>query len=692
MLLLTQLMLLTLLLMLQLMLLTLLLLLQLTLLTQLLMLLTLLLTLLALRLTLLQMLLLLLLKSTSRFTQLDLKGRPSGRPFCLLMHRVYMSNEIIPELPDLLFDENSIPISQQFADSYYSKSGGYEETYAVFLKACGLPDAWKGSDNFVIAELGFGTGLNFLCTWEMWNATRPEPGTLHYVSFEQFPMQVEDSTKALEKWPLLAKLSKQLLNKWPKRLNGHQRIWFAEDRICLTLVIGDAAETLGQQDFKADAWYLDGFSPKNNPELWSEEVLKEVHRLSKPVVKIATYSVAKIVRDNLSAVGLDYKKCEGFGHKRERLEAWIEGEADAAHPKKPKSALIIGGGIAGCACAFALSRRDIDCTIIDNDENGAIKASNNLAGLIMPRLDRLNTNEAKFFRAAYLDALCVLGELEENCFKQTGVIEHPRSERDKEKFNQFKTNAPLPPEMLGFANDNLHHFDGGIVYPAKILATMGSKAIKIHAHIAKIETDDAGKSRALAHDGNVIATADICIIANGQGIGAFIDAQEYAVEGRAGVVSFAKANWPDNQVPIGGKSYCLPFDDGVLFGATFVPQKLEAPAKIELDSHDRNLELLREFSPNMAAEIESENVTGRASMRVVTKDRLPIAGTVPGKDGLYMLGALGSRGFSTASICAEVIASMACADPMPLERDLLALISPMRFDKHRAQSPQVESL
>jgi tRNA 5-methylaminomethyl-2-thiouridine biosynthesis bifunctional protein len=626
-----------------------------------------------------------------------------------------MPNNIVPSSAEVRFDDDSIPTSVKYTDSYYSKSGGYDEAYSVYIKGCNLPEAWQGLDKFVIAELGFGTGLNFLCVWELWNKTRPKNGILHFISFEQFPLVEADCMRALSNWPQLAFLKQKLLRKWPKRANGLQRIWFAEDRVCLTLIIGDATKTLPKQDFAANAWFLDGFSPKTNPELWSVSVLSEVRRLSKAGARIGTYTVAKTVRDNLQTVGFSPRKCEGFGRKRERLEAFLDGSSADKSIDRPKSALIIGGGIAGSAIAFALSHRDVECTIIDDDEKGIIKASNNMAGLIMPRLDRLNSKEARFFRAAFIDALCVLDSLEHfvksvkpfsdkkcdqrtdlaphensiemalalvsDCFDQTGVIELPRSIRDQEKFEQFEKDAPLPSEMLSFKGKNLYHKSGGIVYPSNILNAMTQMASKIYDKIAKVEKNSDGKFQANNISGEPICSADICIIANGQGIHDFLDVDQYALDGRAGVVCFAKADWPENELPIGGKSYCLPHESGVLFGATFVPQKLNEKATVLADSFDRNLELLREYLPNLATKIDRGGISGRASMRVVTKDRMPIAGQIPEIADLYVLGALGSRGFSTASICAEVIASMACGDPMPLERELLDLIAPMRFAK-----------
>lgn len=584
------------------------------------------------------------------------------------------NNSLTP--PDIEFDENQIPHSRHFNDSYYSKAGGFEETKIVFHQACNLPNAWQNSQNFTIGETGFGTGLNFLCTWDLWNKTKPKNGILHFISFELYLMDVVQAKQALAKWPELEALSELLLAKWPVRTNGAQRIWFEEYGICLDINIGDARQMMPKLSFKADAWFLDGFAPARNPELWGEDIFKEIRRLSKPEVKIGTYSVAQIVRHGLESAGFKYQKCEGFAGKRERLEAWLDDPIQPMKPR-PQKAIIIGGGVAGTVCAYALSLRNVDCYIIDNDKDGIRKASNNPAGLIMPRIDRLETREARFFRAAFLQAIKVYNNFGEAAFKPTGVLEFAKFARDIDKFAILKNAPPLGQDFLLFPNESkLHHLKGAIVYPSQIVKALGEKANKIFAKAIKLERDKSGFI--VQCDNGATIEGDICIIANGQGLPEFLT-EELPLVGRTGVVSFADVPWPENQIPFVGKAYALPHENGILFGATYQPQNLDEIAEISDDAHEKNIDILNQTLPSIAKNLNPTKLKGRASMRVAAQDRLPVTGKI--EENLYVLGALGSRGFSTAPMGAEIIASLACHEPLPIEDDLIKLISPNRFLK-----------
>ncbi|MEL6661804.1 MAG: tRNA (5-methylaminomethyl-2-thiouridine)(34)-methyltransferase MnmD, partial [Pseudomonadota bacterium] len=171
----------------------------------------------------------------------------------------------LPPAPDLDWKPDGTPVARGFDDVYFSTADGLEESRAVFLLGCGLPERWTDTDTFTIAETGFGTGLNFLAAWDLWKRSprRPE-GWLHFVSFEGFPLHKEDAARALAAWPELGELSAQLLARWPHRARGVRQLVWPDDRITLTLHIDDIADALPQAQFTADAWFLDGFSPAKN--------------------------------------------------------------------------------------------------------------------------------------------------------------------------------------------------------------------------------------------------------------------------------------------------------------------------------------------------------------------------------------------------------------------------------------------
>lgn len=207
--------------------------------------------------------------------------------------------------PALDWRDETIPVSQQFDDPYFSLAGGLEETRHVFLTGNGLPGRFR--DGFRIAELGFGTGLNLLAVL----LAHPGPGHVHYTSFEAYPMPVEDIARALTAFPEVAGMAETFLQQWA---SGATVLEFPN--LTATVILGDARETLAAWDGMADAWFLDGFSPAKNPELWSPELMAEVARHTAPGGTFATYTAAGHVRRALSDAGFAVTRQPGFGRKR----------------------------------------------------------------------------------------------------------------------------------------------------------------------------------------------------------------------------------------------------------------------------------------------------------------------------------------------------------------------------------------
>jgi tRNA U34 5-methylaminomethyl-2-thiouridine-forming methyltransferase MnmC len=207
--------------------------------------------------------------------------------------------------PDLDWRDDLIPVSRRFDDPYFSLAGGLEETRHVFLAGNGLPDRFR--DGFHIAELGFGTGLNLLATL----IAHQGPGRLTYTSFEAFPMPATDMARAFRAFPGLAEIADPLLTQWA---SGARVLHFPN--LTARIIIGDARETLAAWDGRADAWFLDGFSPAKNPELWSPELMQEVARHTAPGGSFATYTAAGHVRRALAEAGFAVSRVPGYGRKR----------------------------------------------------------------------------------------------------------------------------------------------------------------------------------------------------------------------------------------------------------------------------------------------------------------------------------------------------------------------------------------
>ena len=207
--------------------------------------------------------------------------------------------------PSLDWRDESIPVSRQFDDPYFSLAGGLDETRHVFLTGNGLPG--RITDGFRIAELGFGTGLNLLAVL----LAHRGPGHLHYTSFEAYPMPAPDIARALAAFPEVAEVAQPFLRQWK---TGAMVLEFPG--LTATILLGDARETLPAWDGKADAWFLDGFSPAKNPELWSPDLMAEVAHHTAAGGTFATYTAAGHVRRALAEAGFNVTRQPGYGRKR----------------------------------------------------------------------------------------------------------------------------------------------------------------------------------------------------------------------------------------------------------------------------------------------------------------------------------------------------------------------------------------
>ncbi|SEL15247.1 tRNA U34 5-methylaminomethyl-2-thiouridine-forming methyltransferase MnmC [Roseovarius nanhaiticus] len=215
---------------------------------------------------------------------------------------------------ELDWRQGDVPVSRRFDDPYFSLDDGLAETGHVFLQGNDLPARFR--DGFAVAELGFGTGLNMLACAEQW-AAHGAPGTLHLTSFEAYPMEAADMTRALAVFPQLRARAAPLIEAWQ---DGRYEIDLG-DGVKLTVIIGDARETLPRWPGRADAWFLDGFSPARNPELWEPDLLNAVFAHTAPGGTAATYSAAGHVRRALKDAGFAVERAPGHGRKRHMTRA-----------------------------------------------------------------------------------------------------------------------------------------------------------------------------------------------------------------------------------------------------------------------------------------------------------------------------------------------------------------------------------
>ena len=223
------------------------------------------------------------------------------------------------ELAHLTLAPDGTPVSEAYGDVYHSAAGGHAQARHVFLAGNGLPERWRGRADFTILETGFGLGLNFMATWLAWQNDVECSQTLTFVSVEKHPFAVADLVLAQAAWPEFAELAATLRQHWPPLVAGEHVIRLEGGRLILRLFFGDAVDVLPELAAAADAFYLDGFSPAKNPELWSPTLCQSLARLAKPAATLATWSVAGHVRQALKGAGFVVKKQPGFAGKWQML-------------------------------------------------------------------------------------------------------------------------------------------------------------------------------------------------------------------------------------------------------------------------------------------------------------------------------------------------------------------------------------
>lgn len=224
-----------------------------------------------------------------------------------------------------------VPRSKQFDDVYFSMQDGLAETRHVFLDGNGLPSAWCGQECFTICETGFGTGLNFLAVLKLWRDTPEDirPKKLCFISFEKYPLSRDQIAEYLSVWDELESQLDELLSVYPDEIQrGEYEL--SLDGVSLTLYFGDVNEDMPRLNTQVDCWFLDGFKPSSNPDMWSEAVFANMARLSKKGASFATFTAAGFVRRGLQAAGFEVRKVPGFGRKREMCVGSYTGEPPCA--------------------------------------------------------------------------------------------------------------------------------------------------------------------------------------------------------------------------------------------------------------------------------------------------------------------------------------------------------------------------
>ncbi len=597
-------------------------------------------------------------------------------------------------VPATLEFRDGVPYSAVYGDVYHSIDGGAGQACHVFLRGCGLPERWAGRTDFVILETGFGTGMNFLATWAAWRTDPKRSRRLHFLSVEKHPFARDDLARLHARWPEFAMLSTELLAKWPLLLPGFHRLALEGGRVQLTLMLGDAGDCLPQVDTGVDAFYLDGFAPNRNPELWRPELIETLVRLARPGALAATYSVAASVRAALSHAGFVCEKRAGYGRKRHCLRAFHSGRKVRV-AKLPRRVAVVGAGVAGSAVAYALAQRSISVSVLERAPVPAAAASGNPAAVFRPLLSRDETATTRLTRAAFLHDLRSWTGLGERLdWASCGVLHLARDAAIATVQQQAIALTAPPPEYARWVDvdearrlanwpvdaPGVFYAQAGWVVPGGLCrAWLGHAGIDLRTgcEVARLEAGSAGWYLFGAH-GAVLDVVDAVVLANAYDAGRLAPAAAWPLHSVRGQITRLPAgSLPGVQRVMAREGYFVPGAGQPLVGATYEHDDLDLASRAASDL--ANLARLETMLPGAARLFDGAELKGRAALRATVPDRLPLLGAVAGAPGLYVAAGYASRGVVWAGLLGEALADVMTGAPLPLEHDLMTALDPGRF-------------
>lgn len=576
------------------------------------------------------------------------------------------------------------PISQRFDDIYFSLQDGLAETDHVFLKGNHLPERFAGQSRFTIAETGFGTGLNFLSVWTAFDRAAAPGAVLDYISFELYPLSAAEIENALSHWSLAfdGRLE-QLVKHYPLRIPGWHRVDFSvagRVRVRLTLIFDDVNLAMPRMVAPrgVDAWFLDGHAPAKNPQMWSEIVFTHMARLSAPGATLASFTAAGVAKDGLRRAGFDIQKTRGYGRKRDMIIGHYAAGGVTLPHTPPRRVAILGGGLAGTACAAALRLRGIDHVLFETAPGLATGASGNPAGLFNPRFSAERNRQSDFYAAAFAHAARVLRD--HPSLNPCGSL-HLVTDADKEKRFQACLNS------WGWHEDHMRFLSAsearevaGIDLDGAALYLPDSGQVSPH----DLCHDWAGDSQCRfsttfgpEHTGEF----DAVIHASGAGVKNH-DALSWlpleTVRGQMiSVRETARSQSLKTNLCYGGYIGAATGGRHVV-GSSF--QKWLNHTEIRAEDTAEILDKLHALVPALDPAWAVQDVTGaRAALRCAAQDRFPVIGALPDHPHTYISTAHGSHGIISALLGGNLVADLLDSSPLCLPQDSVTALSAQRF-------------
>ena len=626
--------------------------------------------------------------------------------------------------------------SPTFDDIYYNREDGRAESRYVFMDGNGLPQRWRDRPGFCIAETGFGTGLNFLLTLEAWLGDPSSSNSLHYVSIEAYPLHPDQLAEVHRAWPELKELSRELIAQYPRQPKGNHVLLFAEGGVQLQLIFEDVAMALSDYRICADSWYLDGFAPSRNPEMWRPEILRKIAEHSAPKASLATFTADGEVRSGLADAGFEVRKRKGFGRKREMLCAAMNSPRDTVQdsrtpawfelPDRPtdmRKAGVIGAGIAGAQIAWHLAQRGIQVFVFETQREPARGASGNPAGVLAPRLTAAPTPSRgeRFYLSAFYYQLRQLRTLQQLGYKidfdDCGLLQLAYTEAGETRIQRLAQRGDLAAGIETLSSEQASDLLGeptprpavwipeaGALSPRSLVkALLGHRNIQARYSCSIEAVNDLQEQPELCLSNGERLQFDAIVLANGAEAADFCDSVRITpVRGQTSSAYKAPMTGPAPAVDHAGYLVHDPRKPGkLIFGATYLRD--DSGAEIRETDTRSNLDVLAASLPQLHRQLTSIE-SCHAGIRATTPDRWPVAGPLADTEfylreyadlhmgkrykgyprahyraGIYMLSGLGSRGLASAAYCARLLSHIMLGLTLSAPLEEYYAMHPARF-------------
>ena len=627
------------------------------------------------------------------------------------------------------FNESGTPVADHFDDVYFSNDSGIDETQHVFVAGNDLAERWQQWRNptFVIAETGFGTGLNFLVAMRAFNefrAANPDHPLkrLYFITTEKFPLPQQDMQRALEAFPALKNEAQALASLYPMGLEGCHRLHFDNHSTTLDLWIGDVHELLPQWHSPVngliDAWFLDGFAPSKNPDMWTDALFSQMARLSKTGTTFGTFTAAGVVKRGLAGVGFTIKKRNGFGRKRDMLTGVFNQDNENVQHKlrlpagpyyryaddsldKTSKVAVVGSGLAAATACLALVKRGISTTLYFDGDTLASGASGNPQGGFYPQLhseasiaSRIQAHSFLYARKAYDHTIehakaCGLSDVAHDF---CGVIQLSFNDKVAERQNKLAA-ADVWPETLIKPVDSKEVSDianlalpysglyiglGGWISPPQLVTAMIEEALQsgkltlkpnhIYVSHEAIETTKQ-QVRIRFNLGNSeneeVITADHLILALGAGAVNASDFDSLSLRPVRGQVEAIPTQMPIEQLNtvLCHKGYMTPvFEGRHALGSTYVKNDLSTD--VRGDETEMNLATHEQALANTdIVQALQHDGKARAATRLGSPDHQPVVGALHNFDLLkehYTMLGVGKPLTSAPVLPSSVVSTLTC--------------------------------